>query len=195
MTINAKPKWLVQSTADIARHEGFREFAYPDPLSRLGRKYQGTRWQWGFQPADVLLMKYGESERDGRPWTVGYGFTHGVTPQTKMSKQFADQKLEGVVIEHTKLLDRLIPEWIKMPLFAQTVLVNMAYNLGNRLAPFAPTLNVFKKGDWSGAADRLTRTAWYKQVGSRAVELTTRLRRKEIDVKHLVVPNERGGKF
>lgn len=184
--LKPKIKWLVQSISDLLRHEGFRQFAYPDPLSKLGKKYVGRKWQWGFVPARQLLVKYGEREEDGRPWTVGVGFTRGITPDSQMSLEFAQHKLEGEILEHTRLLDRIIPEWTKMPLFAQTVLVNLAYNLGTRLIPFGPTLALFKNGDYAGAAARLRKTPWFKQVGDRAEELCTRLETGSIDDKHLV---------
>lgn len=187
MDITAPSKWLIQSRADIARHEGFREFAYPDPLSKLGKKYQGRKWGWGFERGDVLLVKYGEKEEDGRPWTVGYGFTKGVKPSTTMRKPFADQKLSGVVADHAKLLDRLVPNWKALPLYAQTVLVNLAYNLGTRLIPFGPTMALFEAWDFKGAAARLRRTAWFKQVGDRSEELVRRLETGVIESKHRVV--------
>lgn len=179
--------WLKQTAADLQRHEGFREFAYPDPLSKLGRKYAGRKYQWGFVPGDVLLAKYGENERDGRPWTVGYGFTKGVKPQTRMSKEFADQKLVGEVIAHAKLLDRIIPKWKTLPVFAQTVLANMAFNLGTRLIPFGPTLATFARGDFKAAAARLRRTLWFKQVGNRSEELVKRLETGRIEPEHKVI--------
>lgn len=184
----SKPQWLVQTLADLERHEGFRQFAYPDPRSLLARKYKERKWSWGFERGDVLLARYGESERDGRPWTYGHGFTHGVTPASSISLSQSRRKLEPEVIDHVKGLDVLIPSWRTMPVFAQTVLANMIFNLGYvKMKAFAPTLHQFALGNYSTAADRLTRTAWYKQVGSRSKELVTRLYTRSIDPKHKVI--------
>ena len=186
-SIKKSPNWQTQTVADLQRHEGFREFAYPDPLSVLGRKYQDRKYKWGFVPGDVLLAKYGESEKDGRPWTCGFGFTKGIKPSTRINKQQAVNMLTAVLNDHVKLLDRLIPSWRTMPLVPQTVLANLAFNLGTRLVPFGPTLSLFEKGDYAGAAARLRRTAWFKQVGHRAEELCKRLETGVIESQHKVI--------
>lgn len=186
-SVKKLPAWLAQTVADLQRHEGFREFAYPDPLSVLGRKYKDRKYGWGFMPGDVLLAKYGESEKDGRPWTCGYGFTKGVKPSTRINKQYADNMLIGLTQDHVKLLDRIVSSWRNMPLVPQTVLANLSYNLGTRLIPFGPTLALFEKGDYAGAAARLRRTAWFKQVGHRAEELCKRLETGVIEPQHKVV--------
>jgi GH24 family phage-related lysozyme (muramidase) len=182
-----KPDWYVQSIADLDRYEGFREFAYPDPLSKLGQRYRSRKYNWGFMPGDILLVKYGEKEEDGRPWTVGAGFTKGVTPSSRMSKSQSDRRLEAEMVEHIKILDKLTPNWPSMPLFVQTVLINLAYNLGMRnLSKFAPTLALFRAGKWTEAAQRLQKTAWYKQTGIRGRELVQRLLNRGIEPQNRV---------
>ncbi len=51
MNVTTKEQdWLKrQVVADLNRHEGFREFAYPDPLSALYKKF--SRLPWGLKPA------------------------------------------------------------------------------------------------------------------------------------------------
>lgn len=179
---------LAQVTADLSRHEGFREYAYPDPQSPLFLKYPKARW--GFKPAAIILEELGETgnEAKGRPWTVGHGFTYNVNPYTKISLKESVLRLEKEAIEHMKGLDKLVPSWHTMPFFAQTVLANMIYNLGTvRLSKFAPTLAVMEQKRWGRAARRLEKTLWYKQTGSRARELCARLLNQKIDPKHLVV--------
>lgn len=179
------PKWRKQTLEDLKRHEGFRKYAYPDPLSRLYRKY--PKAPWGFDRGDALLALYGESEASGRPWTVGYGFTHGVTPRTIITKEQAARKLEQELTEHLTVLDKLIPSWKTMPDYVKTVLANMAYNMGyDTLKDFRPTLSVFEAGDYPRAGRRLRNTLWYKQVGYRAEELIRRLETGEIEKQHRV---------
>ena len=68
---------------------------------------------------------------------------------------------------------------------AQSVLTNMVFNLGHlRLSKFAPTLALFSKKDYKGAAARLRNTAWYKQTGLRAQELVERLETGRIRDEH-----------
>ena len=181
-----KPKWLTQTLKDLKRHEGFREYAYPDPLSVLGRRYRGAKYQWGYRPARQILAELGEKDINGQPWTVGYGFTHGVTPDTRMSQEQADQRLEIEILEHVRGLNKIYPDWEIEPLFVSTVLANMVFNMGTvRLAKFAPTLATIKARKYEEAAARLERTAWYKQTGSRAQELVRRIRYQTIDPKHI----------
>lgn len=182
-----KPLWLVQTVADLDRHEGFRAFAYPDPLSKLGQKYRGRKWKWGFEPGEHLLVRYGEREIDGRPWTVGYGFTRGVNPSTQVSKERARQILEQEILVHVEILDYLIPRWRQMPVVVQTVLANMAYNMGGRLKQFKNTLAVIEAGRYEEAGERLKHSLWYKQVGTRAKELIARLQTGEIDERFKVI--------
>lgn len=182
----SKPKWLVQSVADLARHEGFREFAYPDPLSRLFKRY--PKEKWGFQPAELILAKLGEVPNNGVPWTVGYGFTRGIKFTSRMSLAYANKMLEDETLAHAIELNKIIPSWNVMPLFAQSVLVNLVYNLGpDKLKKFVNTLRAFKDHDWKEAAEGLRNSAWYKQVGNRAVELVARLENQKIEPAHVVV--------
>ena len=186
-SIKAKPLWMLQVHADLQRHEGFREYAYPDPLSKLGRKYISRKWDWGFQPGDTLLAKYGESWKDGIPWTVGYGFTYKVTPSTQINKQAADNMLEQIILDHLPVVDKMVPNWRKLPLFAQTVVINMGFNMGSRLYQFKNSMKAISEGDYDLAARNLRKSLWAKQVGPRAIELINRLERRAIAREHLVV--------
>lgn len=189
-TFSKKTPWLIQCVADLARHEGFREFAYPDPLSKLAK----IKADWGKRPAADIMKelkkdpKFKLTEKDGLPWTVGYGFTRGVKHTDRMSKQAADIELEQEIIEHLHVVDTLFPKWKSMPLPIQTVLVNMGYNLGLiRLGKFVPTIELINDGEYGAAALRLKNTAWYKQVGTRGVELVKRMATQTIDRQHRVI--------
>lgn len=182
------PYWMRQTLSDLVRHEGFREFAYPDPLSALFKKHKKERW--GFVPAETILAKLGISyttaAKDGAPWTVGIGFTHGVNPKTRMSLEFAMRKLEQEVLEHLWVLDKAVPNWLNAPDVVKTVLANLAFNLGSRLLQFKNTLKLLRAGEYAAAGENLKASLWYRQVGNRAVELTTRLKTGKIAPKHLV---------
>lgn len=186
-SIRSTPKWVRQSSADLQRHEGFREYAYPDPLSRIGKRFPASKYRWGFRPATVILAELGLDPKDGIPWTVGYGFTRGVNERSRMSREQADQLLTKEMIDHTVGLERLVPRWKDWPLFAQTVIVNLSFNLGiAKLAKFTNTLRFFNAQDWDRAANNLTQSLWYKQVGNRAKELVERLTTKSIQPKYVV---------
>lgn len=61
----------------------------------------------------------------------------------------------------------------------QEVLVNMAFNLGNRLKQFKRFLAALKEGDFHRAADEMVDSKWYRQVKKRGIELVQRMRTGE----------------
>jgi GH24 family phage-related lysozyme (muramidase) len=184
------PEWMKQVLADLERHEGYREYAYPDPLSELERMYPARKYKWGTRPASVIMAELGipvDKVHKGNPWTIGIGFTHGVKYTHRTTRAESYERLKKEVYEHNKGLDKLVPTWKTMPVHVQTVLINLIFNLGTtRLSKFAPTLALFSKGDYAGAARRLENTAWYRQVGGRAVELVERLRIGKVQDKYKV---------
>jgi len=182
--LNSDTKLLLQVKKDLDRHEGYREWAYPDPLSKLGRKYK--KYNWGFVPAaTIMAMIPGAKEEDGMPWTVGYGDTHGVTSQSRMPKIKAERRLEEHILAvHQALRNTL--SWYKDTSFVtKTVTINMAYNMGLKgLLGFKNTLNYMKAKMWNQAARNMEKSLWYKQVGVRAPELVKRIETQTIEPQH-----------
>ena len=190
-TSDNDPVWMKQVLADLERHEGYREYAYPDPLSEWAKLYPAYKYRWGFKPASVIMKELGLSEKDvrkGAPWTVGIGFTHGVTHTSRTTRAESYERLRKEVIEHAEGLDDLIPGWREEhDMVVQTVLVNMIFNLGKtKLSAFAPTLALIKKKDYKGAAARIRKTPYFKQVGARSEELMRRLETGTIDPKYKI---------
>lgn len=190
MTMNedliCRPDWMVQTHADLKRHEGFRPYPYPDPLSALGKKH-GSKF--GYKPAREVLNSLGASEKSGMPWTIGYGFAVGVTPDTPMvTEEQASDRLWDKIPQYSAMLNNLVPNWYDKPTHVITVLVNLVFNMGeNKLATFKNTLKLMNAGDYEAAAVNLTKSLWFRQVGSRAVELTQRLASGDIHSKHKVI--------
>lgn len=181
----AKPYLLKQVTADLERDEGFRKYAYPDPLSLLAKRYPNQKW--GFKPAREILAVIGQKEEKGMPWTVGFGETGGVTVDTVMTKEMAHHKLEARVIKFAADLERVYPEWKNQPVVIQTVLLNMCYNLGAKgLASFKNTLKSITARDYNQAASNLRKSLWYTQTGVRARYLVKRVETLTIEPEHLV---------
>lgn len=186
----SKPAWRIQTIFDLSRHEGFRPWPYPDALSRIGRRFAGAKYRWGFRPPRLIMAELGITDAsEGMPWTNGFGETKHITPDTpEVRRETQLAKLEDRLMEHVKGLDVLVPKWQEYPVVVQTVLANLIYNLGQeRLAKFNHTLSLIHQKRWAEVADNLTLTAWHKQVGDRALELEERLRTGKILPKHLVV--------
>lgn len=181
----AKPWVLKQVTSDLQRDEGFRKFAYPDPLSLLAKRYPNVKW--GFRPAREILAEIGQKEEKGMPWTCGFGETSGVNPDTTMTREMAHHKLEARVIKFASELERVYPDWKNQPVVVQTVLLNMCYNLGAKgLAQFKNTLKSITARDYKQAAANLRKSLWYTQTGVRAKYLVKRIETLTIEPNHLV---------
>lgn len=172
-----------QVVADLDRHEGFREFAYPDPLSKLYRKHPNERW--GTKPARDILGQLGISYDDaaslGAPWTVGFGFTHGVNPDTRIPKQLAKRKLEELVLAINRDLLMTLTWYKDASAVTKSVLINMYYNLGRAgLLGFRNTLRYISERNYAQAAANMLKSLWATQVGQRARELARRLETQEV---------------
>lgn len=190
-SVQGDPPWMHQVLADLERHEAYREYAYPDPLSEWGKKYRNASYKWGFRPASVIIQELGLKVEDlhkGAPWTIGIGFTHGVKYTHRTTRAESYERLKKEVLEHAKGLDKLVPGWRdEQPYAVQTVLVNMIFNLGTtRLSKFAPTLQRIKDGKYAEAAARIEATPYCKQVGARCTELMWRLRNQRIQKEYLI---------
>lgn len=101
--------------------------------------------------------------------TIGIGFNlqdPGLYPEeidfiyeNRVSKVFAD-------------LDRALPWWVTLSEPRQRVLANMCYNMGiKRLLGFHHMLDAAKAGNFESAAEEMRHSAWFDQVGPRAVRL------------------------
>lgn len=168
-----RPDWAVQTHADLKRHEGFRPYAYPDPLSKLGKAH-GKKF--GYKPADEVLRSIGGNEADGRPWTIGYGFAEGIKLTDHVTEEQASEQLWPKIFKYASYLDDLVPNWGHMPLHVQSTLINLVFNMGPAgLAKFKNTLPLFVQGKYEAAGKALTNSLWFRQVGTRAIELTQRL--------------------
>jgi lysozyme len=182
----AETKLMLQSKMDLDRHEGFREYAYPDPLSKLGRKYRGPQYPWGYKPArEIMATIPGARDEDGAPWTYGFGFTHCVTPDSRIHRIPAERMLESLILEMQYLLTSKLPWYPNASFVTKTVLTDMAFNIGLvGLLKFKNTLAFIKAGDYAQAAHNMELSLWYKQVGLRAKELVQRMRTQEIEPQH-----------
>lgn len=175
-------KLLLQVKADLNRHEGFREYAYPDPLSELANTQKSKHW--GYKPARDIV-KPGTDMDTGAPWTYGYGFTKGVGPDSRIDRLKAERMLEELILELDAQLKNAL-FWFKDASFVtRTVLINMGFNMGLKgLLKFRNTLTFIKFKTYDKAALNMTRSLWYKQVGARAKELVKRMKTQTIEAAH-----------
>jgi len=176
----SKIKLVRQVASDLMRHEGFREYAYPDPLSEMRKKFKQFESKWGYVSALTLVPK-GTDMSTGGPWTVGVGFTNGVTPETRMTRIQAERRLEEEVVELDLVLSSKLSWYKTASDVTKSVLLNMAFNLGVAgLLKFKNTLAYIEQKNFTQAANNMLQSLWAKQVQGRATELAERLRTQDI---------------
>ena len=77
--------------------------------------------------------------------------------------------------------EQLFPEWETFHETVQEVLVNMCFNLGaTGLGKFRKMRTPLEVHDYATAADEMTDSTWYTQVGQRAKRLVTRMRSAQV---------------
>lgn len=84
-----------------------------------------------------------------------------------------DNDIKRVIVD----LDKRLPWWREMDEVRQSVVADMAFNMGiNKLLTFVNTLRKMKDKDYNGAADGMLQSLWARQVKGRAVELARMMR-------------------
>lgn len=110
--------------------------------------------------------------------TLGYGRNLDDNPLTITE---AKALLYNDVTRTVADLDRMIPWWRNLNEVRQSVLVNMAFNMGAlKLIGFRKMIAALQAGDYATAAKEALDSKWAKQVGHRAVRLAEELRTGEI---------------
>ncbi len=144
----------------------------------------------GAPAADVaralrLLKRHEGERRDARgrhrPYrcpagalTIGWGRN---LDAKGISEAEAEVLLWNDVQEACAELDRLAPWWRGLDVPRRVVVLDLMFVLGaSKLARFAPTLALVQAGDYAGAAARLTRTKWYRDVGARGRRMVEMMR-------------------
>lgn len=147
-----KRNLIPEAIDQVKSHEALRLFAYPDPASPLALKTRGMKLKWGYKPAGNILAGLPDALRElsGAPWTVGYGHTRNVTPDTRCTEEQADKWLDEDLDEAQVAVETYVREPIND--YEYGALVSLAFNIG--VAAFAGSTVVKKlnAGDHQGAA-------------------------------------------
>jgi lysozyme len=122
-------------------------------------------------------------------WTIGVGYNLDANPLRLSAFEIADFKKNGItqlISDHlTNLMVDAVEDSLvkKLGFYSalseprQTVLLNMAYNMGLMgLLKFEHTLKLIKSGDYEMAAIEMLNSTWAKQVKGRAKELSEQMR-------------------
>ena len=105
--------------------------------------------------------------------TVGYGRN---LDDVGITRDEADFMLDND-IEQVELQLETVDEYVGLDQVRQTVVANMAYNLGfHGLMQFSRMWKAIGRRDYDSAAREMLDSRWSKQVGNRAVELARIMR-------------------
>lgn len=126
------PRVLAAAIAVIQHEEACHLWAYPDPLSPLGKRigHAGI-----IRIANGGQLAIGESIRAGEPWTIGWGTTGaGITYRTHWTQAQCDAALvDRAQVAHTHAA-RMYPGLDALHVNAQAAIVSLVYNRGQSLA-------------------------------------------------------------
>lgn len=159
-----KPILPVRTLDDmLIRDEGWENKAYPDPLSPAGQARAAGKNDLGL---------------DGAPWTIGVGHTG---PEVHQGLEWSDQLVQAqfnIDIRHADLtLRQYLPWTSSLDPIRRAALMNMCFNMGiKRLMGFKKMLAALDVSDWNTAAREGLDSKWAKQVGARAIRVTTQFR-------------------
>lgn len=113
-------------------------------------------------------------------WTIGYGHLLGDTERmTQITLREAEALLEVDIDDAIEIMRVYVNIALNDDDVRTRALVNMAFNLGNRLGTFVNTLAAINRRDWEKAADGMLASKWARQVGRRAVDLAHMIRTGE----------------
>lgn len=107
-------------------------------------------------------------------WTIGVGRN---IEDRGLRDDEIDLMLANDIEEAVGIARTLVPQFDKLGDVRQEVLVNMAFNMGMpKLSGFKRFFAALSEKNYSQAADEMKDSAWYRQVGDRAVRLVYAMR-------------------
>jgi len=144
--------------AQLKRHEGFRSQMYMDtcipPKETIGYGYNLS--------ANPLRLSSLE---------INHAHTKGV------NEVEAERILKLMVSKCVDQLEEAIPFINKLDTVRQDILINMGFNMGLvGLLKFKKALLLVKAGDYTKASIEMLDSKWAKDVGNRALELSTQMK-------------------
>lgn len=118
----------------------------------------------------VKLKPYRDTEGN---LTIGIGRN---LDATGISADEAADMLLNDITATKRFLDDKLPWWVTLSANRQRGLLNMAFNLREKLLEFEHMLAALRAGDNDAAAFEALNSEWARQVGDRAVRIATLFR-------------------
>lgn len=111
-----------------------------EALTQLVKRFEGLR-----------LKAYPDPATGGKPYTIGYGHTKGVSPSDAITEDEANAFLEKDIAVAEDVISRLV----RVPLTQNQfdALADFIFNLGETKFRFSTLLGKLNRSDFDGAAD------------------------------------------
>lgn len=114
--------------------------------------------------------------------TAGYGHAY-VDPEVVVTEELAEEWLHDDFEEAVKVARKICDCFDGLDGPRKGVIVNMAFNLGNRLSTFHNFLRLVDDAHYKEAAEHMLVSLWAKQVKSRAKRLAYRMATSEYSLR------------
>lgn len=109
--------------------------------------------------------------------TVGTGhMDNRMTLNQSFSTKELDDLYKADVINAAKIAQKCVNNYLALGDVRQRVLLQLCFNLGNKIYEFKNMLADIEELEWSHAADELQNSEWYIEVGERGVETVFAMR-------------------
>ena len=143
-------------TDQLKRHEGYRKRMY---LCTAGKETIGFGYNLKANPLHLSSLEIGNAYKNG------------------MNEVEAERILKLMISKCVDQLEEAIPFINKLDTVRQDCLINMCFNMGMvGLLKFKKSLLLIEAGEYSQASIELLNSKWAKDVGNRALELSTQMK-------------------
>ena len=143
-------------TDQLKRHESYRKRMY---LCTAGKETIGFGYNLKANPLHLSNLEIGNAYKNG------------------MNEVEAERILKLMISKCVDQLEEAIPFINKLDTVRQDCLINMCFNMGLvGLLKFKKALLLVKAGDYQKASIEMLDSKWAKDVGNRALELSTQMK-------------------
>jgi lysozyme len=110
-------------------------------------------------------------------WTIGYGRN---IQNNGISENEAERMLHNDLGNSLRVLEANVSCWSELDSVRKGVLIDMCFNMGwGTFSKFKKMLAALENKDYEEAAKQMQDSAWFRQVGHRAIKLITAMRTGE----------------
>lgn len=111
--------------------------------------------------------------------SVGADYRSILNGSQSLSNEQIDRLLYLDIQDAIKTAKTIVKTFDSQPVEVQVIIVDMAFNLGNRLSEFRKMIQAVNNFDYNTASVEMLNSQWATQVKGRAVELSNRMKQIE----------------